>query len=47
MVPWFCAGVSGYDPVLGRWRRWEDLFIAMEVITCNTNKLISYIHLII
>ena len=18
MVPWFCAGVSGYDPVLGR-----------------------------
>jgi hypothetical protein len=21
MAPWFCASVSGYDPVLGRWRR--------------------------
>jgi len=34
MVPWFCAGVSGYDTVLGRWRRWEDLFVAVAIYSC-------------
>jgi len=38
MVPWFCVGFSGYDPVLVRWRRWEDLFVAIEVFMCNTNN---------
>jgi hypothetical protein len=37
-VPWFCVGFSRYDPVLDRWRRWEDLFITMEVVMCNANN---------
>ena len=40
----FCAGVSVYDPVLGRCRRREDLSIALEVTACDTNNNFEWKH---